>query len=69
MECKCPFCKEVIEVSKNLENEDRVECEACGEESYLWVGRLVDQDDLHEYRSDSIAAGQFEERAYGRRDE
>lgn len=66
MECKCPHCNETIEIDDDLENEDNWVCQECGQVSYYWVSRLVNQDDLFEYRCDSLASADYEDRAYGR---
>jgi hypothetical protein len=41
----------------------------CGEEYWYWVGRLVSQDEYHEYSCDSAAARRYEDSAYGDDDE
>lgn len=64
---KCPECNCGCDLSQttDLEDGDVVECDGCGEEFYYWCGSLVDEDEYHEYSCDSVAAGRFEEMAYG----
>lgn len=68
---KCAHCGESDDLDfegidpADMEDGMRIECLACGETSVVWLGELVTQDDYHEYRCDSIAAGRFEEYAHG----
>lgn len=73
IQCKCPHCHAEVEVNEDLESDmdhsHSIECEECGETYYLWGNQLVTGDDLHEYRCDSLASADYEERAYGRSDD
>lgn len=73
IQCKCPHCQVEVEVNKDnesdLDDSFPMACEECGETYYLWGNQLVTRDDLHEYRCDSLASADYEERAYGSRDD
>lgn len=70
IDVKCPHCGDEIELDEDeVEQEDVIVCDACGEQSVFWNVALVTVDDAHEYRCDSLASRDYEARAYGRRDE
>lgn len=64
---QCPECKCGCDLDSTTDVEavDKVECLGCGEEWYVWLGRLVDADEYHENSCDSQAAADYEDRAYG----
>jgi predicted RNA-binding Zn-ribbon protein involved in translation (DUF1610 family) len=62
----CPHCGEEVEIDEDVvEQDDVIVCDGCGEQSVYWNGALVTADDAHEYRCDSLASRDYEERAYG----
>lgn len=66
----CPHCgNESDENESDVEQDDTIACDACGELSVFWNDGLVTVDDAHEYRCDSLASRDYEDRAYGRPDE
>lgn len=66
----CPHCKDETDVDEDeVEQDDVIVCDACGEESVFWNNALVTVDDAHEYRCDSLASRDYEARAYGRADD
>ncbi len=70
MTLKCAHCGDADDLDLNIDPADmcdgmKVECFACGEESIVWQGELVTQDDYHEYVCDSQAARRYEDAAYG----
>ncbi len=65
---RCAHCKsselDVLH-PEELEEGDMVECEDCGEESFLWCGQLVDENEYDESVAESACAARDEGRAHG----
>lgn len=65
---KCAHCQSTdldVAFPEELEDGDMVECEECGEESFMWCGQLVDENEYDEAYAESACAARDEGRAHG----